>query len=964
LPINLVFQAAQKELKMPNKPYFYPFFYILLLTSLLALSACSQFIQQESMTQLPTPTTSPKDDREYRSLALNNGLKVLLIHDSDAEKAAASMNIAAGSLHEPDDWPGLAHYLEHMLFLGTETFPEPDSYQNFIRQQGGTYNAFTAPRDTNYFFDIRPNHLDGALSRFSRFFVDPLFNPEYLKREVQAVNSEWSATLQDDGRRRQDALRLALNPKHPASRFSAGNRETLDTENPRLREALLKFHQDFYHPDRMSLVIFGPQSLDKLEALTQEHFIDLEQQESQPDPEWPQLLLSEQLPAQLDILPLRQKYELQLLFLVPDATKDFRKKPDSYLAHLIGHEGQGSLLNALKNKGWVTALSAGTQMRTGQQALFSINLELTPEGDQKTQEIQAAVFAWLDLIRAQGIEKWRFDEKAQIAKNSFRFMEGSNPSNLVTHLAMQMPRYPIEDLLRAPYTWDEFDAELIKHYLEQLKPEKRLLIHISPEVKTNQTTRWVPAEYRLQQPLPEESQALPQAPKDLAIRLPEPNSFLPSSLELLDGESQQTPRLIQEQAGMEIWHGLDTSFDVPRSQIYISLQNPQVFADLRQRVLAQLTARWLEDQLNAPGYPARLAGLNYQTYAHSRGITLALGGFSAEQPRLAKMMLDQLMSAEIEASQFQRIQQRLEQNLMNQSRDRLPRQMIHQLFTIGLHPNWTPEEQLKILQTISHEDLTAFIPSFTSQLYIQLLAWGNSSSDSIEGLAQDLHNRLQPELASEDIGLLKVRQVPAGQWSQKLDIEHNDRGLLFYIQGQNSSPVEEARLRLLSQLQASAFFHELRTQQQLGYAVFSNYLPLIQQPGIFYFIQSPNTEPDELAEATEAFLRSDLQRIEHMSPADFAQHKQSLVSKLRESDKRLSQRAEGFWQEIGYKRYAFDHKEQVAAKVENLSQQEIIEFYLETMNFERGFYLLGTSPKKQGHLLPGQPAEPQDWPLN
>ncbi|MDR9469001.1 insulinase family protein [Marinospirillum sp.] len=949
---------------MPNKTYFRPFFFISLLSSLLVLSACSQFIQQESMTQLPTPTTSPKDDREYRSLALDNGLKVLLIQDPEAEKAAASMNIAAGSLHEPDAWPGLAHYLEHMLFLGTETFPEPDSYQNFIRQQGGSYNAFTAPRDTNYFFDIRPDHLDGALARFSRFFVNPLLNPEYLKREVNAVNSEWSATLQDDGRRRQDALRLALNPEHPASRFSAGNRETLDTEDPQLREALLQYHQDFYHPDRMTLVIFGPQSLDKLEALTQEHFIDLEQQESRADPDWPQLLLSEQLPAQLDILPLRQKRELQLLFQVPDATKDFRKKPDNYLAHLIGHEGQGSLLNALKNKGWVTGLSAGTQMRTGQQALFSINLELTPEGDQKTQEIQAAVFAWLDLIRAQGIEKWRFDEKVRIAENSFRFMESSDPSNLVTHLAMQMPRYPIEELLRAPYAWDEFDAELIQHYLEQLQPEKRLLVHISPEVETNQTTRWVPADYRLQQPLPEDAQPLPPAPEDLAIQLPEPNPFLPSSLALLDGENQQKPELIKEQPGMEVWQGLDTSFEVPRSQIYISLQNPEVVTDLRQRVLAQLTARWLEDQLNAPGYPARLAGLNYQAYAHSRGITLALGGFSAEQPRLAKMMLDQLLKAEVEESQFQRIQQRLEQNLMNQNRDRLPRQMIRQLFTTALHPSWTPEQQLKALQAINHEDLMAFIPSFTSQLYIQLLAWGNSSSGSIESLSEDLHKRLQPELAREDVDLLQVRQIPAGQWSEKLDIEHNDRGLLFYIQGQNSSPAEEARLRLLSQLQASAFFHELRTQQQLGYAVFSNYLPLIQQPGLFYFIQSPDTEPDELAEATEAFLRSDLQRIERMSSSDFAQHQQSVVSKLRENDKRLSQRAEGFWQEIGYKRYDFDHKEEIATEVENLSQQEMMDFYLETMNFERGFYLLGTSPKKKGRLLPGQNAQPQEWPLD
>ena len=913
------------------------------------------------MTQLPTPVTSPMDDREYRSLALDNGLKVLLIQDAKAEKAAASMNIAAGSLHEPDEWPGLAHFLEHMLFLGTETFPEPDGYQNFIRQQGGSYNAFTAPRDTNYFFDIRPEHLDGALARFSRFFVDPLFNPEYLRREVNAVHSEWSATLQDDGRRRLDALRQVLNPEHPSSRFSAGNRDTLDIEDPQLREAMLQYHQDYYHPDRMTLVIFGPQSLDELEALTQQHFIDLKQQESLPEPEWPELLRAEQLPAQLDIQPLRQSRQLQLMFSIPDSTTDFAKKPDTYLAHLIGHEGQGSLLHALKNKGWVTGLSAGSQMRTGQEALFSINLELTAEGDQKIDQIQAAVFAWLDLIRAEGIEQWRFDEKALIADNSFRFMESSDPSNLATHLAMQMPRYPIEHLLRAHYAWDEFDPELIKHYLDQLQPEKRLTLHISPDVETDQTTPWVPADYRLQQPLPDDRK-LPEAPEGMTIALPEPNPFLPSNLALLDGDKQQEPRLIKEQPGMEVWQGLDTSFGVPRSQIYISLQNPKVTTDLRHRVLAQLTARWLEDQLNAPGYPARLAGLNYQAYAHSRGITLALGGFSSEQPRLANKMLDQLLATEIQPDQFQRIQQSLEQSLANQSRDRLPQQMVRQLFTQSISPAWTAEQQLDALQEIQHQDLVAFIPSFTSQLYIQLLAWGNTSNEAIEQLAEDLQERLKPELTREEVDLLQVRQIPAGQWSQKLDIDHNDRGLLFYIQGRDTSPSEEAHLRLLSQLQSAAFFHELRTEQQLGYAVFSNYLPLMQQPGVFYFIQSPDTEPDVLAEAIEAFLRSDLLRLERMDAADFAQHKQSLVSKLLESDKRLSQRAEGFWREIGNGRYDFNHKEKLAAKVENISQQDLVDFYLETMNFERGAYLLGTSPERRGRLLPGQDAEPHNWP--
>ncbi|MDX5334940.1 MAG: insulinase family protein, partial [Marinobacter sp.] len=91
-----------------------------------------------------SPTKSPNDPNEYRFLELDNGLRVILASDPDADKAAASMNVAVGSGNDPADREGLAHFLEHMLFLGTEKYPDPGEYQQFIRSHGGSHNAFTA----------------------------------------------------------------------------------------------------------------------------------------------------------------------------------------------------------------------------------------------------------------------------------------------------------------------------------------------------------------------------------------------------------------------------------------------------------------------------------------------------------------------------------------------------------------------------------------------------------------------------------------------------------------------------------------------------------------------------------------------------------------------------------------------------------------------------------------------------
>lgn len=114
------------------------------LVLLLLVQASSSFSQ--------TVITSSVNDREHRYLELENGLKVLLVHDGSADKAAAALDVYIGSADNPKDRPGLAHFLEHMLFLGTEKYPEPDAYQAFVNANGGSHNAFTATEHTNYFF--------------------------------------------------------------------------------------------------------------------------------------------------------------------------------------------------------------------------------------------------------------------------------------------------------------------------------------------------------------------------------------------------------------------------------------------------------------------------------------------------------------------------------------------------------------------------------------------------------------------------------------------------------------------------------------------------------------------------------------------------------------------------------------------------------------------------------------------
>ena len=70
------------------------------------------------------PNKSPNDEREYKAVELPNKLKVVLVSDPTVEKSACAMSVGVGSMCDTDRSLGMAHFLEHMLFMGSESFPE------------------------------------------------------------------------------------------------------------------------------------------------------------------------------------------------------------------------------------------------------------------------------------------------------------------------------------------------------------------------------------------------------------------------------------------------------------------------------------------------------------------------------------------------------------------------------------------------------------------------------------------------------------------------------------------------------------------------------------------------------------------------------------------------------------------------------------------------------------------------
>jgi secreted Zn-dependent insulinase-like peptidase len=861
----------------------------------------------KGVSEAVTPIVSPFDERHYRVLTLENGLQTLLVSDSNADKAATSMNVRVGSAQDPEDLQGLAHFLEHMLFLGTEPYPESDAYQGYLSRNAGSHNAFTAPQDTNYFFDIEPSALPGALDRFSAFFLSPLFNAEKLESERNIVHSEYMARIRDEGRRENDVMNQVLNADHPMTRFSVGSRETLADRpegEPSLRERVIDFYHQHYDANVMTLAVVAPQSLDTLEKWVAERFAAIPNR-GLDVPQIDTPLVEEQtLPITLERASLKDSRQVRFYFPIPDPIDDYAHQPTQLLGHLIGDEGDGSVLAVLREAGLADGLSAGVGRHDGEHALFSVSISLTPDGAERLDDIEATLFAAIDNIRANGLEPWRYQEQANLRQQAFRFQQHGAPQQEATGLAMSLSRYPVEDVKYAPYRMDGFNAEMHRTYLDHLTPEKLLRVYSGPEVESERVSPWFNTPWRQ---LNATTTGAPLA----GLALPGRNPFIAEDLALVEGSDEQ-PRPLIDTPTFRAWHMQEDRFNTPKVEWRVSLQHPSTSYSAEEAVLTRMLAQWLNDSLNESLYPARLAGQSFTSYAHSRGITLAFSGWRDGQAPLIERTLAQLAEGDIFAGAFERIKFQLQRGWRNAPDDSLMRQAQRTLGEALLTPQFSSEALLAASERLQRRHLEGFRQRFLDALYVDAMAVGNVSKAKANAQAERIREQLRPRLSRNDITQLTPLNVSADAPVLHPNSTRDESLVLRYLQGDAATLEQQAATQVLAQWLQTPFYQRLRTEEQLGYIVNAGYSPLLEAPGIALVVQSPDTPSTAIAERMDAFLQAAEARLRELDDAALAPYRQAVHERLTERDTRLETLANRHWRATALDDVAFNRREQRA----------------------------------------------------
>lgn len=887
-----------------------PLYFILMLF----LAACAS-----APAPLPQPAashtviSSPNDDRQYRYVELPNRLKVVLIADAASDKAAAALTVFRGSAHDPKAYPGLAHFLEHMLFIGTGKYPEVDGYQQFLSAHGGSSNAYTADDHTNFFFDVAPDRFPEALDRFAQFFISPLMSAEYVDREKNAVDSEYQMQRKDDAWRSHMAGMLLMNQQHPITRFNIGNLDTLKGD---VRGALLTFFESHYSSDQMALVVLAPDSLDDLEALVRERFSAIRDKQLGPDDPDVRVYDETLLPARIDVKPVQEIREISYAFPVPALRPWYQLKPEVYIANLLGHEGEGSLFATLKALGWATGLSASSNDLDVDESEITVSIALTEEGARHLDEISGYLFAAIDLIRQEAPQAWRQHELALVGELGFRFMEKGSALRTVYALAPVLMRYPPEEMLRYRYIASGFDPALVQRYLSFLRPDNVAVEVVLPEAQTNAVEPWFNVDYALKRgPI---TVTPPRSQGRTALSLPPPNPFLPENLELVKGEDGL--REIDDSAAVDYWLHTDTTFGVPKANIRFNLNLDGGITTPRDHAAARLYADLVADAANQWAYATLLAGMNANVSARPAGFRFDITGYADKQLELADRVVALFATLHIDPARFDILKQDLLRTLENSTDDK-PYQQVMAAVGTSLHGSvWPDADVAGALKALTPEDLDAWRQQHLARVGFLGLAHGNVEQSRADAILAAVERHLHVDKVNNALPEPAALRHAA---SIELPIDHDDAAIAAYIQ----EPDRRWRTRALSALGAhlmqQAFFTSLRTEQQLGYVVGMAAQTIDRQPGLLMLVQSPSAGPDAIVKAIDTFLVDQGEVIRALSAQRFDASREGLLVKLLEADKNLGERTERYWNDLDEGITTFDSRQRLADAIRALTQEDV-----------------------------------------
>lgn len=869
---------------------------------------------------------SDTDYRAYRTLTLDTGLEVLLVRDERASKAAAALALPVGSLDDPDSQLGLAHYLEHMLFLGSESYPGPEEYQSFINKNGGQTNAATGYTSTTYMIEVDPPAFPEALRRMADTLARPRLDPVYSDKERNAVNAEMESKKFSDGRRLAMLSLSTLNPDHPATRYTGGNLETLsDKPGSKLHEELVRFHRTWYSANLMKGVLYGPQSLDELEALARRELAVIpDRQAKVAVPKVPPATDAER-GVIIGVRPVRESRSMTVEFVLPQELDNYRTKPLQVVSAVLGTETSHSLIEALRDKGLALGLSAGgdtTSLRNG--VTLSLFVQLTDEGDRRRDEVLATIFAYCDRLRAQGLDQAYFDQLRRMWDMEFRFAPLTSGFDYVASAAGEMLLHPVEDVNFAAYRLDSYDREAVNSVLTALRPENARIFQVGPDQPVDREAFFYQTPYSVRPVKDDDIGRWSALSAGMDVRLPDLNPFLPDDFSLVAAEGNARPRKLLDKPGLSIWHGQSGFRQEPKAILMTRLQSAHIASTLKQTALQGVLLELWDQKQAGLRYQAQEAGLGLSVSGDD-GIQIHIDGFSQHQADLLPRVLA-FLQQEVAAKDFEQAKAEQLRGLANMEKQGLFGQAMGGMRNLLKVPSWDHRVLQDATVGLTLRDLNEYLREVRRDLRFTVFGFGNVATRDLLELASALAPYIGPEAgAPPEATRIAPKQGVVADYRRDSELEDSALAEIFLHPA--PGPRSKAQMLLLEGLLSNRFFSQLRTEEQLGYVATTFPVMFAHCAGIGFGVQSPVQGTAGLADRFESFYFKALAQIRGVTAEEFEAVRQGVLASLTKTPDTLDEEFGWLETDLRLGNSAFDSRDGLVRAVEKAALAEVVRTY-------------------------------------
>lgn len=707
-------------------------------------------------------------------------------------------------------------------------------------------------------------------------------------------------------------------------------------------DALHAFRDKYYSANLMKAVIYSNKPLPELAAMAAQTFgrvpnknIDL-----------PQINVPVVTDAQKGIVihyvPALPRKVLRVEFRIDNNTAQFRSKTDELVTYLIGNRSPGTLSDWLQKQGLVEGIRADSDpVVNGNSGVLAISATLTDKGLAHRDEVVAAIFSYLSLLRDKGVDKRYFDELAHVLDLDFRYPSITRDMDYVEWLADTMIRVPVEHTLDAVNIADQYDAEAIKARLAMMTPQNARIWYISPNEPHNKTAYFVDAPYQVDKISEQTFANWQKKASEIALKLPELNPYIPDDFSLIKtAKAYPHPQLIVDEPTLRVVYTPSHYFaSEPKADVSVVLRNPKAMDSAKNQVMFALNDYLAGIALDQLSNQAAVGGISFSTNANN-GLMVNANGYTQRLPQLFQALLEGYFSYTPTEEQFEQAKSWYAQMMDSAEKGKaydqaiMPAQMLSQI------PYFQREDRRALLPSITLKEVLAYRDALKTNTRPEFLIVGNMSEDQAKTLAENVRQQLGSNgdewCRNQDVLVEKKQNVIFEKAGNSTD---SALAAVFVPTGYDEF-ASSAQSAVLGQIIQPWFYNQLRTEEQLGYAVFAFSMNVGRQWGLGFLLQSSDKQPAYLWQRYQAFFPQAEAKLRAMKPDEFAQIQQAVIAQVMQPPQTLGEEASQLSKDFDRGNLKFDSRDKVVAEIKQLTPQKVADFFHQAVVKPQGIAIL------------------------